>query len=70
MKSRKDFWKHAHKYVLIHKDLIHNTLCNSVHLVYQKLNETKSFLFLLCKRAGFKSYILYSVMNSEHMQRN
>ena len=30
--------------VLIHKGLISNVFCNSVHLVYQKLNETKSFL--------------------------
>jgi glycerol-3-phosphate responsive antiterminator len=34
----------AHKNVLIHMDLISNIFYNSVHLVYQKLNKTKSFL--------------------------
>jgi len=28
----------------IHKDLISGIFCKSVHLVYQKLNETMSFL--------------------------
>jgi hypothetical protein len=43
-KSRKGFWLHAHKIVLIHKDFISNIFFKSVHLVYQKLNETKSIL--------------------------
>jgi hypothetical protein len=30
--------------VLIHKDLISSLFCENVHLVYQKINETKSFL--------------------------
>jgi len=39
---------------LIHKDLITNILCKSVHLVYQKQNETKPFIISPSKRAGFK----------------
>jgi len=36
----------VHKNALIHKDLIFNIFHKSVYLVYQKLNETKTFLEL------------------------
>jgi hypothetical protein len=45
------------QYVLIHKDLISNIFCKSVHSDYQKLNETKSFISP-SKRVGFKWNIL------------
>jgi len=38
----------------IHKDLITNILCKSVHLVYQKLIETNPFMISPSQRAGFK----------------
>jgi len=43
---------------LIHKDLITKILRNCVHLVHQKLNETKPFMISPSKRAGFKWKIL------------
>ena len=36
--------KKKHKYILSHKYLISKNFCNDVHTVYQKLNETKSYL--------------------------
>jgi hypothetical protein len=45
---------HAHKSVLIHKDLIPNIFCNSVRLIYQKLKENKSFFDFVVQAGGFK----------------
>jgi hypothetical protein len=47
------------KNVLIHKDLICNIFCNSVHLAYQKLRKQNPFLFSPYKRAGLKWNTLY-----------
>jgi lysyl-tRNA synthetase class II len=47
------------KDVLIHKDLVSNIFSKSVHLVYQKIRKQNSALVSPCKRAGFKSNILY-----------
>jgi hypothetical protein len=38
---------------LIHKDLSFNIFCKSMHLVYQKLNETKSILELAMQTDHF-----------------
>jgi hypothetical protein len=43
-RNRERIFHNAHKNVLIHKDRISNIFFNIVHLVYQKLNETKSFI--------------------------
>ena len=43
----------------IHRDLVSHIFCKSVRLVHQTLIEIKSSLDSPCKRAGFKSDILY-----------
>jgi len=43
----------VHKNAVIHKDLIFNIFCKSVHLAYQKLIKTKSFLELAMQADHF-----------------
>jgi hypothetical protein len=47
-------WQHGHKNVLILKVLIYSICCTSVHLVWQKLKETKSFLDFAVQAGGFQ----------------
>jgi len=51
--------EHAHRNVLTHHDLTSNIFYKSVHLVYQKLNETKSFLDFGAQADLFKYNTLY-----------
>jgi hypothetical protein len=57
---RKGFLITRAQNVLINKDLISKILCKIVYLVYQKLNETKSFLDFALQTGGFKWNTLYN----------
>ena len=44
-------------------DLISNILCKSVHLVYQNLNEIKSFLYFAMQTSRF--YVKHPVYSGD-----